>query len=240
MTIDGTEKKGKRLPLPTKKSKKEALSPEEVEETEEEESEGSEIESDEDYDSEGAGRSSSEESWIDDKGYAKGSAAKPLAAAKHRHSIKDPKSFDDVKEKEPKEPKGEGRKRKREKNASQDVAEKKDSGKGKKKPELPAFTDKDVDIDLFHSSPTNVVPVKIKVSSNLIVSCRNVDQAESKNITYDYAAVTIQRKTGNDKMFEFIMPLSLTPRIISAMKLIMRENTKFFEPEKLEDVNLKK
>lgn len=234
MAIDVAEKKGKTVQL-SKKPKKEALSSQ-AEETdqEDEESEGSEISSDEEYDSECPGRTSSEEDWVDDKSYAKGSASKPVAAAKR--SIKDPKLPVG------KEVREEGRKRKRE-ITSQDLPEKKKEGpmgRGKKRPELPAFTDKDVDIDLFHSSPTNVVPVKIKVSSNLIVSCRNVDQAESKNITYDYAAVTIQRKTGTDKMFEFIMPLSLTPRIISAMKLIMRENTKFFEPERLEDLNLKK
>lgn len=230
---NGKEKKilGKK-PMPmSKKIKKEISSQEETEDEEEEvfSEIGSEIESDEDYDTEGSGRSDSETSWIDDKVNAKSTVPKPLATK--RQTVKDVVKKSPTKrkivEKKPKECEKPSK-----------VA-KVTTSTGKKKPELPPFTDKDVDIDLYHASPTNVVPVKIKVSNNLIVSCRNVDQAESKNITYDYAAITIQKKTGNDKMFEFIMPLSLTPRIISALKLIIRENTKFFEPETLEDIPIR-
>jgi len=230
---NGKEKKIlSKNPMPmSKKIKKEISSQEETEDEEEEvfSEIGSEIESDEDYDTEGSGRSDSETSWIDDKVNAKSTVPKPLATK--RQTVKDVVKKSPTKrkivEKKPKECEKPSK-----------VA-KVTTFTGKKKPELPPFTDKDVDIDLYHASPTNVVPVKIKVSNNLIVSCRNVDQAESKNITYDYAAITIQKKTGNDKMFEFIMPLSLTPRIISALKLIIRENTKFFEPETLEDIPIR-
>jgi len=234
---NGKEKKIlSKKPMPmSKKIKKEISSQEETEDEEEEvfSEIGSEIESDEEYDSEGSGRSDSEASWIDDKVNAKSAVPKPLATK--RQTVKDVVKKSPTKrkivEKKPKEYEKPSKVAK--------VTKPMTTSTGKKKPELPPFTDKDVDIDLYHASPTNVVPVKIKVSNNLIVSCRNVDQAESKNITYDYAAITIQKKTGNDKMFEFIMPLSLTPRIISALKLIIRENTKFFEPETLEDIPIR-
>lgn len=104
--------------------------------------------------------------------------------------------------------------------------------KGGKKKELPIFNDKNVDVDLFHSSPNNVVARKIKVSSNMMVTCRMIDQAESKgNISYDYAAMTLQRETANKRMFEFVMPLGLAPRIITAMQIIIEENKKFFKPQ---------
>lgn len=115
------------------------------------------------------------------------------------------------------------------KKPGEDKEEKK--GGGKKK-ETPIFNDKNVDFDLFNSSPSNVVSRKIKVSNNLMVTCRMIDQTEGKSsLTYDYAALTIQRKTANEKMFEFIIPLSLTPRIIEAMKIIVDENKKFFKPQ---------
>jgi len=110
--------------------------------------------------------------------------------------------------------------------------EKEEKKGGGKKKETPIFNDKNVDFDLFNSSPSNVVSRKIKVSNNLMVTCRMIDQTEGKSsLTYDYAALTIQRKTANEKMFEFIIPLSLTPRIIEAMKIIVDENKKFFKPQ---------
>ena len=102
--------------------------------------------------------------------------------------------------------------------------------KGKK--ETPVFNDKNVDIDLFHSSPSNVVARKIKVSNNLMVTCRNIDQIDgAKQVGYDFAALTFQRKTANDKMFEFIVPLALSTRIVEAIQHIVQENKKFFKQQ---------
>lgn len=101
-----------------------------------------------------------------------------------------------------------------------------------KKKEFTIFNSNNADIDLFHSSPNNVVARKIKVSTNLMVTCRMIDQTESKgNISYDYAAMTFQRENANKQMFEIVMPLGLAPRIITAMKIIMDENKKFFKPQ---------
>ena len=115
---------------------------------------------------------------------------------------------------------------------SKEPAEKDGKKVGKKEP--PTFNDRNVDLDLFHSSPTNVIARKVKVSSNLIVTCRNIDQIEgarSGNVGYDFAALTFQRKTNNDKMFEFVVPLALAPRINEAIDHIIEENKKFFKPQ---------
>lgn len=111
--------------------------------------------------------------------------------------------------------------------------EKKDEdGKKKKKGEAPVFSDKNCDVDLFHSSPNNVIPQRIKVSNNMIVTCRSVEQNEQgRGLTYDFAAITFQRKTTASKMFEFMMPMNLAPRIIEALQIIVKENHKFFQPE---------
>ena len=109
------------------------------------------------------------------------------------------------------------------------ASQKEDKKAGKKEP-LP-FNDRNVDVDLFHSSPNNVKPLKVKVSNNLIVTCRHIDQvdgARSGGLTYDFAALTFQRKTNNDKMFEFVVPLSSGPRIQEAIVRIIEHNPKFF------------
>lgn len=103
------------------------------------------------------------------------------------------------------------------------------SKKQPKKSEI--FNDSNLDCDLFKSSPTNVVSRRIRVASNLIVTCRMISQA-GNNLSYDYAAITFQRKTQNEKMFEFIIPLNLTPRLVQAMQYIIAENPKFFDAEK--------
>lgn len=107
-----------------------------------------------------------------------------------------------------------------------------EGGKKGGKKETPTFNDKNVDIDLFHSSPSNVVARKVKVSNNLMVTCRNIDQIDgAKHVGYDFAALTFQRKTANDKMFEFIVPLALSTRIVEAIQHIVQENKKFFKQQ---------
>jgi len=85
-----------------------------------------------------------------------------------------------------------------------------------------------VDYDLFHNSATNVIPRRIKISNNLVVTCRMVEQIESKNLSNDYPAVTFQRKTAGEKCFEFILPLNLVPKITEAFGIIVKDNSKFF------------
>ena len=113
----------------------------------------------------------------------------------------------------------------------EDKEEKKASGK-------PAamFSDKNVDLDLFHSSPTNVVSTKVKITPNLICTSRNIDQfegAKANGQMYDFAALTFQRKINNGKMFEFVIPLGLAPKVVQAIQHIIQKNEKFFRPQNL-------
>lgn len=101
--------------------------------------------------------------------------------------------------------------------------------------ETQGFGDMEVDLDLYHSAPSNVVPMRIKLANNLILTCKNLDQKDTK-IAYDYAALTFQRRTGQDKIFEFNLPMSITPRLMSALKAICTKNHKFFKPDGLDDV----
>jgi len=94
------------------------------------------------------------------------------------------------------------------------------------------FNDKNCDLDLFNSDPSNVIAQKVKVSSTLMVTCRNIDSSEnarSAGMTYDYAALTIQRKLSkDDKMFEFCLPLHVAPAIKRAIDYIISKNPKYF------------
>ena len=115
------------------------------------------------------------------------------------------------------------------KNKEDNSKEAENEKKGKK--ETPIFNDRNVDLDLFNSSPNNVIAKKVKVANNLIVTCRNIDQIEGgrgAGLSYDFAALTFQRKTANDKMFEFVVPLALAPAIKNAIDHIIEKNPKFF------------
>lgn len=111
--------------------------------------------------------------------------------------------------------------------ASKMPSEDADSEKKKDEKDLPAFSDKNCDYDLFNSAPTNVVCRRIKVANNMIISCRMINQ-ETKNNSYEYAALVFERRTSKDKKFEFNMPLSLIKNVIEALKIIVNENPKFF------------
>jgi hypothetical protein len=113
--------------------------------------------------------------------------------------------------------------------AGEDASTASKTGKASTKKEMATFSDKNVDYDLFHNSATNVIPRRIKISNNLVITCRMVEQFESKNITNDYPAITFQRKTAGEKCFEFILPLNLSPKIVEAVNLIINDNAKFFK-----------
>lgn len=104
------------------------------------------------------------------------------------------------------------------------------NGKRKKnwKKEPMMFDDHNVDHNLFNSAPENVVNKRIKISSNIIVTCKMVENNDGKNMAYEYAALTIQRKTKDGTMFEFVLPLSITMSMTEALQIIMKENPKYF------------
>ena len=101
-----------------------------------------------------------------------------------------------------------------------------------RKREVPLFNDKNLDYNLFNNDPENVVPKKIKISNTVLVTCKMIDSITgggAGGLSYDYAALTFLRKIQNQKAFEFNLPLSLAPNIIEALKLIMKDNPKFFK-----------
>jgi len=56
--------------------------------------------------------------------------------------------------------------------------------------------------------------------------------SSNNNLSYDYAAMVFQRKTAQNKLFEFQVPLSLAPKVIQAISYLMKENHKFFANSK--------
>jgi len=254
VNIDGKERKEK-VSLPTKKQKKEEVSDSETEaenetdETDIEDSEsgtGTDNESDEGGDSDSSGRSPPKENIVNIEKHAKkpppilakqsgsGSGKKETGAEK-KTKRKDPRK---KKEREEKEKKEKEEDKKEASHPDPDEPEKKEENKEdaaaagkKKKGELALFSDANCDVDLYHSDPHKVIGRRIKVSNNMIVTCRMIEGGAGKLLTYDYPALTFQKKTGQDKMYEFMIPLSLAPRVIEAIKIIVNENKKFFQSE---------
>ena len=257
MPIDGKTKKNHRKTSSSSK-KTPATIPESDSEEEREEGEvQSDHSSDEDGSSESSAWSDSEESGEEDNGNAKADPSSllnikpvPSLAQTMRGAGKKPKPSSLLSPSLP----SSSKKRKAGSSSSEDhpkkshakkertdaevshpdvESEKKDEeGKKKRKGEALVFSDKNCDVDLFHTSPNNVVPKRVKVSNNMIVTCRSVEQTEQgRGLAYDFAAITFQRKTGTNKMFEFMMPMNLAPRIIDALQYIVEENHKFFQPE---------
>jgi hypothetical protein len=105
-----------------------------------------------------------------------------------------------------------------------------DSKKEKKEKEVPMFNDKNVDYNLYHEAPENVATKKIKLSSNVILMCKMIEATgEQRGLTYDYAALSIIRKTKNNKAYEFNLPLTIAPNLVKGIELIMQENKHFFQ-----------
>lgn len=239
VTVDGKKKtKTKAVPL---SPPPEEVSQEEEDETEAEEDE--EYQQDQDGSETDSSGSSAEENISEDESDAESTPARALKAQKGKTQVK---KEGNNKRKKTTSDKHQRKKAKAEvvPAAEMVVKEKQhpdseNAEKGSKKPtkkELARFVDSNCDFDLFNASPNNVVQRKIKVASNLIVTCRMIDQNEGKGLTYDYAALTFQRKTNQEKMFEFIVPLGLVPRLIEAMKIIVNENPKFFSANNKEVV----
>ena len=252
MTVDGkktSSKKGKALPLP-KKGKEATEEEVSSDEASEDEADPTYEESSEADDSQSDGGSDVETDQSEDEVDAEDQLTASEAMKKSKAKlVKKPKET----KKTPSKKKASKRKAENETKPSKkqktEVEEKKDektfdpvqadaatsvaddssskAGKPTKK-EMAQFSDKNVDYDLFHNSATNVIPRRIKISNNLIVTCRMVEQFESKNITNDYPAITFQRKTAGEKCFEFILPLNLSPKIVDAVNLIIKDNARFF------------
>lgn len=109
-----------------------------------------------------------------------------------------------------------------------DVVEENETKREKKEPAV--FNDKNVDYNLYHEAPENVATKKIKISSNVMLICKMIEAAgDQKGLTYDYAALTISRKTKNGKAYEFNLPLTIAPNLVKGIELIMKDNKHFFQ-----------
>jgi hypothetical protein len=47
-------------------------------------------------------------------------------------------------------------------------------------------------------------------------------------LNFDYAAIAFIRKTKNDKIFEFNIPLAVLDKLVEALQIIKKDNAKFF------------
>lgn len=97
------------------------------------------------------------------------------------------------------------------------------------KKESPLFNDKNADLNLFLDAPENVIPRKVKLSSNILLSCKMISpEGKNNTLNFDYAAMIFHRKIKEDKSFEFNLPLSLAPKIIEGIQFLIKENPNFF------------
>lgn len=244
MTVDESKKSKKSLPLSSKNKEAEDSQEEESEEA----SEG-ERESDRDYEPEGShsssesGADSDEDlsenetdpknllSAVRDSGKKEIKKDKPSSSKQSQRKRKAKDSSGNERKKTKAEPveeitiedKGEEDKSKNEENKNE-----KREKKGRAKKELPIFTNHNLDLDLFSTSSSNVVPKIVRIAGNANMTCKMISEIDGKPIPYDYAALTFQRKTAAGKMFEFMLPLSLAPKIREGIDFIMSHNKKFF------------
>lgn len=92
------------------------------------------------------------------------------------------------------------------------------------------------DVDLDDHAASNVHFRKIKISNNLIISCKMISHLENKNLHSDYAALVFSRKTNKDKMFNFMVDMRVTERLIKALQIIIDQNPVFFNKKPMASI----
>lgn len=97
------------------------------------------------------------------------------------------------------------------------------------KKEYPDFSDKNVDYNLYHEDPCTLIQKRVKISNDVVMSCKMITVNQSQANRFEYAAVVFARKGKTDKAFEYNLPLNLAPRIIAALNLMMKDNPRFFD-----------
>jgi len=90
------------------------------------------------------------------------------------------------------------------------------------------WNDRNCDHDLDDHAASNVHTRKIKISSNLLLSCKMISHLENKHLQQDYAALVFSRKTNKEKSFDFMIDLRVTERLIRGLQIIIDENPVFF------------
>lgn len=109
----------------------------------------------------------------------------------------------------------------------------------KKEKRVVEYNDKNVDFNLYNEAPEHIKNVKIKLSSNVLMMCRMIEASgnTTQGLTYDFASLSFVRQSKAKNPFEFNLPLSLAVNIIKGIKLIMKNNPKYFEKQ-LDCVNI--
>lgn len=109
----------------------------------------------------------------------------------------------------------------------------------KKEKRVVEYNDKNVDFNLYNEAPEHIKNVKIKLSSNILLQCRMIEASgnTTQGLTYDFASLSFVRQSKAKHPFEFNLPLSLAGNIIKGIKLIIKNNPKYFEKQ-LDCVNI--
>ena len=105
-------------------------------------------------------------------------------------------------------------------NHGKDSGYKKTNHPKKKKRVAEMFDDSNVKIDM---SNENIKPQKIKLTSNLLIECRNIVVDEPGKKKFAYPGIVFIRKMKDDKCFEFNIPLAIASRVISAIEIMMND-----------------
>lgn len=84
--------------------------------------------------------------------------------------------------------------------------------------------------NLYTDAPENVSKTSIQIYKNLIVCSKMIvaPTSATSTVSYDYPAICFVRKTKNDKIFEFNIPLGVLDKLVDALLIIKQENQKFF------------
>ena len=101
----------------------------------------------------------------------------------------------------------------------------------RKKKEYEMFDESDVNIDM---SNDNIKPQKIKLTSNLLIECRNIVVDEPDKKKFSYPGIVFIRKMKDDKCFEFNIPLAVGSRVVNAIEIMISEKNKPKKKEQLD------
>lgn len=102
----------------------------------------------------------------------------------------------------------------------------------KTKKVAPSFDSGKVDFNLHTEDPTNINNRTVQISSGLKMQCKMMSglQSFTTKINYpDWAALAFIKKIKDDKVFEFNVPLKDAPKIMEGIKLLIKENPRFFD-----------
>lgn len=86
------------------------------------------------------------------------------------------------------------------------------------------YDDSNIDVNLYTSAPQNITEKKIMLGSNLLVVCKMIEAIGEKGQSYEYAAISLQRKMKSQKAYTFNMPLNLINTLIHALDIIKDAN----------------